>query len=155
MAISHAQPMLLLLLSLFFLPTLRAEPMRPIRFRDCGYESYPVKVTSVEIPEYNYRRTDVRFEISASTNKTINGERLLAIIMGRDGSPTTGESNLCDLTSCPVSLGAFKFGVSVLLDPDNSSNEYSGRLTIVNPTEVLMCIRVEFIISSSNALSAY
>ncbi|KAH0909774.1 hypothetical protein HID58_033095 [Brassica napus] len=71
MAISLVHPMFLLILSLFFLPTLLAIP-----FDDCGlllitlfyvllrFESYPIKVTGVELFEEQYKAS---FNITVST----------------------------------------------------------------------------------------
>ncbi|CAN6857301.1 unnamed protein product [Brassica oleracea] len=57
--------MLLLILSLFFLPTLLAIP-----FDDCGFESYPIKVTGVELFKEQHKAS---FNITVSTNKVITG----------------------------------------------------------------------------------
>ncbi|VVB00382.1 unnamed protein product [Arabis nemorensis] len=66
MAISHVQPLLLLLASLFFLPALCA-----LDFKDCGKGSSPVDVTSVvDIGDTG----SASFTISGSTSFTAHVE---------------------------------------------------------------------------------
>ncbi|CAF2040545.1 uncharacterized protein LOC125577855 [Brassica napus] len=96
MAISLVHPMFLLILSLFFLPTLLAIP-----FDDCGFESYPIKVTGVELFEEQYKAS---FNITVSTNKVITGG--IVHLQVQYGYKTIMDHTykLSELITCPVHL---------------------------------------------------
>ncbi|CAF1725111.1 unnamed protein product [Brassica napus] len=98
MAISLFHPMLLLILSLFFLPTLLAIP-----FDDCGFKSYPIKVTGVELFKEQHKAS---FNITVSTNKVITGG--IVHLQVQYGYKTIMDHtyNLSELITCPFSPGA-------------------------------------------------
>ncbi|KFK24614.1 hypothetical protein AALP_AA8G002000 [Arabis alpina] len=74
MAISHVQPLLLLLASLFFLPGLRAIPV--VDYNDCTEVSARVAITSVDVfRDHDY----TSFNISASTDWPITRGELVMV----------------------------------------------------------------------------
>ncbi|KFK38771.1 hypothetical protein AALP_AA3G158300 [Arabis alpina] len=109
MAISHAQPLVLLLfVSLFFLPALG----KNVRFGYCsGGSLYPVTVLTVDISPQPIIGTQ------SSANITISGFTILGIsrsaqvtanlvVSGNVIPPLPPKTySLCDLTDCPVNLG--------------------------------------------------
>ncbi|KAG5383061.1 hypothetical protein IGI04_034531 [Brassica rapa subsp. trilocularis] len=95
--------MFLLILSLFFLRTLLAIP-----FDDCGFESYPIKVTGVELFKEQHKAS---FNITVSTSiglihKVITGG--IVHLQVQYGYKTIMDHtyNLSELITCPVSPGA-------------------------------------------------
>uniref|UniRef100_A0A1J3DXM6 MD-2-related lipid-recognition domain-containing protein n=1 Tax=Noccaea caerulescens TaxID=107243 RepID=A0A1J3DXM6_NOCCA len=141
MEISHSQTMLLLILSLFLLPTLRAVP-----YEDCGLQGSPVEATGVEVLEITKR--DARIKISGSTSKTINGGFVSVRIEGYGpGESESDKYNLCQLMACPVAPGAFKLEFVEMLPPNYSEStiDYSVELEVLDDKEdIIMCLNFRF-----------
>ncbi|KAG7632834.1 Immunoglobulin E-set [Arabidopsis suecica] len=100
MAISHVHLFLLLILSLFLLPTLRA-----IDYSDCGDVSSPVEVTSVE--EVLKEKDMASFTVSGSTSKNITGGYIDVEVKIGLIRYSTSNYDLCACMACPVAPGAF------------------------------------------------
>uniref|UniRef100_A0A1J3IP25 MD-2-related lipid-recognition domain-containing protein n=2 Tax=Noccaea caerulescens TaxID=107243 RepID=A0A1J3IP25_NOCCA len=114
MAISHFQPLLLLLLvSLFVLPALSA------RFGNCrSFKEYPVNVAAVGVSPYPVKRsTNGNITITGNTSKdipdgaTVNLELYTFVLVSKKIHP------LCDVTKCPVKTGPFVITLSNVFTP--------------------------------------
>ncbi|CAH2080128.1 unnamed protein product, partial [Thlaspi arvense] len=105
MAISHAQPMLLLLLSLFFLPTLRAIPFTNCGTGDGSDSPPPVEATGVELFGDN---EDKSFKITASTVKMITGGIMRVELQFGVYKLYDEKFDVCEIIACPVVPGAFE-----------------------------------------------
>ncbi|CAA7055178.1 unnamed protein product [Microthlaspi erraticum] len=149
MAISQTK--ILLLLSLFLLPTLRAVP-----YEDCGLKGSPVEATGVEVLEVT--KKDARIKISGSTSKIINGGSVSVRIEGYGpGEIESDQYNLCQLMACPVAPGAFKLEFVEMLPPNYSSStiDYSVELEVLDDKEdIIMCLNFKFKAVSPFVVSA-
>ncbi|CAH2053579.1 unnamed protein product [Thlaspi arvense] len=141
MAISHIQPLLLLLLlvSLFVLPALS------VSFSNCNSPNeYPVNVTTVKISPYPVKRsTNGNITITGYTSKyipdgvTVNLELYTFVLISKK------TYSLCDVTACPVATGPFVITLPNVFTPKELKSAGYGVTVIINEENVrdpMMCI---------------
>ncbi|KFK24613.1 hypothetical protein AALP_AA8G001900 [Arabis alpina] len=103
MAISHVQPLLLLLLaSLFLLPALRAVELP---FEVCGRGDSLVTVSSVNLIPHPIL---ANVQISGYTSTTIT-EGKMRMFVKVYGAVAEKTFDVCELVACPVAPGAIMF----------------------------------------------
>ncbi|CAL9223109.1 unnamed protein product [Arabidopsis halleri] len=120
MAISHAQPLLLLLVSLLFSSALCGP-----RFKTCNTGlQYPVKVKSVEIsPDPVKRSGNGEITITAITNKEIPDGVIVNLKLAISMFLVSTKSySLCDITACPVAPGPIVLNLSNIFTPREKKN---------------------------------
>ncbi|XP_006291915.2 MD-2-related lipid-recognition protein ROSY1 [Capsella rubella] len=151
MAISQAQPLLLLLISLFFLPSLHATS-----FSYCDKRLDPVKVTGIKIsPDPVVSGKAATFKILGSTGEDISGGEVV-ISVYLFGIPVHTETHdLCDETACPVASGNFVLSHSQTLPSITPPGTYTLKMTIRDKNGGrLTCIKFKFKIELSSSVFA-
>uniref|UniRef100_A0A1J3FK47 Putative phosphatidylglycerol/phosphatidylinositol transfer protein n=1 Tax=Noccaea caerulescens TaxID=107243 RepID=A0A1J3FK47_NOCCA len=150
MAISEAHPMLLLFLSLFLLPTLRATS-----FHYCDKKLDPVKVKGVEIsPDPVVSGQAATFNISGSTGEEISGGKVVISVSYFGIHVHTETHDLGDETACPVAPGSFVLSHSQTLPSITPPGTYTLKMTIKDENGGrLTCISFKFKITLDSTLS--
>ncbi|CAA7041781.1 unnamed protein product [Microthlaspi erraticum] len=149
MAISEAHPLLLLFLSIFLLPTLRATS-----FHYCDKKLDPVKVKGVEISPYPVvSGKAATFKILGSTVENISGGKVV-IKVSLFGIPVHTETHdLCDETACPISPGSLVLSHSQTLPSFAPPGTYTLKMTINDKNGGrLTCISFKFKITLSSTV---
>ncbi|KAG2330021.1 hypothetical protein Bca52824_001201 [Brassica carinata] len=151
MAISHAQPLLLLLFSLFLLPSLRATS-----FHYCDKRLDPVKVKSVEIsPDPVVSGKAATFKITGSTGEDISGGEVVISVSYFGIHVHTETHDLCDESSCPIAPGSFVLSHSQTLPSITPPGTYTLKMTINDKNgERLTCISFKFKITFGSTVYA-
>ncbi|CAF1708461.1 hypothetical protein Bca4012_006228 [Brassica carinata] len=141
MAISYAQPLLLLLFSLFLLPSLRATS-----FHNCDKRLDPVKVTGVEIsPDPVVSGKAATFKITGSTDEDISGGEVVISVSLYGVHIHTETHDLCDESSCPIAPGTFVLSHSQTLPSITPPGTYTLKMTIKDKNGGrLTCISFKF-----------
>ncbi|CAA7048549.1 unnamed protein product [Microthlaspi erraticum] len=150
MAISEAHPLLLLFLSIFLLPTLRATS-----FHYCDKKLDPVKVKGVAIsPDPVVSGKVATFNISGSTAEEISGGKVV-ISVSLFGIHIHSETHdLCDETACPISPGTFVLSHSQTLPSITPPGTYTLKMTIKDKNGGrLACISFQFKITFFSTVS--
>ncbi|CAH8306518.1 unnamed protein product [Eruca vesicaria subsp. sativa] len=148
MAISHAQPLLLLL---FLLPTLRATS-----FHYCDKRLDPVKVNGVEIsPDPVVSGKAATFKISGSTDEHISGGKVVISVSYFGVHVHTETHDLCDESSCPIEPGSFLLSHSQTLPSITPPGTYTLKMTINDKNGGrLTCISFKFKIKLDSTVYA-
>ncbi|CAA7043092.1 unnamed protein product [Microthlaspi erraticum] len=140
MAISHFQPLILLLLvSLFVLPALS------VSFGNCrSRNEYPVNVATVNISPYPVKRsTNGNFTITGNTSKDIPDGATVKLELSTFVPISEKTYPLCDVTTCPVKTGPFVITLSNVFTPKEiKSGGYAVTVSITDEDvrEPMMCV---------------
>ncbi|ESQ45956.1 hypothetical protein EUTSA_v10010794mg [Eutrema salsugineum] len=151
MAISHAHPLLLLLFTLFLLPSLLATS-----FRSCDKRLDPVKVKGVEIsPDPVVSGKPATFKISGSTDEDISGGKVVISVSFVGVHIHTETHDLCNETSCPIAPGSFVLSHSQTLPVFTPPGTYTLKMTMNDKNgKQLSCISFKFKITLFSTVSA-
>ncbi|OMO77016.1 hypothetical protein COLO4_25392 [Corchorus olitorius] len=137
----------LLALSLLFLPFLQATTS----FNYCDKKAnYAVKVNGVNIsPNPVVRGKPATFNISASTGEAISGGKAV-IDVSYFGIHIHQETHdLCEETSCPISVGEFVLSHNQALPAITPPGSYMLKMTLSSSDKELTCISFSFKVSLS------
>ncbi|XVF47031.1 hypothetical protein PTKIN_Ptkin03bG0076400 [Pterospermum kingtungense] len=132
----------LLAISLFFLPFLQATD-----FSYCDNEgNYVVKVDGVDIsPNPVVRGQPATFKISASTGQAISGGKAVIDVFFFGLRIHQETHQLCEETSCPISVGNFVLAHKQVLPGFTPPGSYKLKLTLSGEgTPELTCITFNF-----------
>ncbi|KAL1190163.1 MD-2-related lipid-recognition protein ROSY1 [Cardamine amara subsp. amara] len=152
MAISQAQPLLILLL----LPLFFSSALCTTSFHYCDKRLDPVKVKGVEItPDPVVSGDAATFKISGSTGEDISGGEVV-IKVSYFGIPVHTETHdLCDETACPIAPGSFVLSHSQTLPSITPPGTYTLKMTINDKNGGrLTCISFKFSIKLGSAVFA-
>ncbi|GMH22982.1 hypothetical protein Nepgr_024825 [Nepenthes gracilis] len=141
------------LLSLFVLTRLILA--NEIRYCDKTAD-YDVKVHEVEIsPDPIARGQPATFNISASTEKSISGGKMVIDVSYFGWHVHSETHDFCEETSCPVSSGDFAIAHSQVLPSFTPPGSYSLKMTIVDENKYqLSCIGFDFSIGFAASSTA-
>ncbi|PIN06816.1 putative protein, contains ML domain [Handroanthus impetiginosus] len=108
--------------------------------------SYPVKVCGLDINPYPISRgKNTTFEISAYTDEAISGGKLVIDVSYFGFHIHSEDHNLCQETSCPVSVGDFIVSHSQELPGITPPGSYTLKMTMLDAyKKQLTCITFDF-----------
>ncbi|XP_010535725.1 PREDICTED: putative phosphatidylglycerol/phosphatidylinositol transfer protein DDB_G0282179 [Tarenaya hassleriana] len=151
MAISQAHLLLLLLVSLFFLPSL---PATSVSYCD-KKGKYPVQVNGVKIsPDPVLSGQPATFKILGSSSEDISGGEVEISVSYFGIHVHTETHDLCEETSCPVSTGSFVLSHTQTLPSFTPPGSYTLRMTMSDTKgKKLTCISFGFKIALRASVS--
>ncbi|KAG7582132.1 Immunoglobulin E-set [Arabidopsis suecica] len=141
MAIFHAKPLLLLLISLFFFFA-----VGDTDFQTCNTgHNYPVKVSDLKISPNPVKRSgSATITITGYTSKDIPDGVTVTLKLSIMGAPVSRKTySLCDITACPVAPGPLVLTLpNVLTESERRrSRGYISTISITEKgQESLMCV---------------
>ncbi|CAN8269441.1 unnamed protein product [Cochlearia groenlandica] len=130
-----------------------------IRATDVHYcddnEKYQVKVQSVDISPYPIARGEpATFTISANTDNAISKGKLVIEVSYFGWHIHSETHELCDETSCPVSIGDFLVQHSQILPGYTPPGTYSLKMKMLDGhKKELTCIKFSFDIGFGSSLA--